>query len=78
MCPKDADRMANSVYPDQTAPLGAVIGSALCVHSYLSQYFDFFSSPEHEVLMVNYCDQSLSVVRALSSFCFKRLLLQNG
>ena len=36
-----------------------------------------FSSPEH-VLMVSYCDQSLSVVRALSSFCFKQLLLQNG
>ena len=37
-----------------------------------------FSSPEHEVLMVSYCDQYLSVVRALSTFCFKRLLLQNG
>ena len=37
-----------------------------------------FSSPEHEVLMVSYCDQSLSVVRALSTFCFKQLLLQNG
>ena len=24
MCPKDADRMANSADPDQTAPLGAV------------------------------------------------------
>ena len=24
MCPKDADGMANSVEPDQTAPLGAV------------------------------------------------------
>ena len=24
MCPKDADGMANSVDPDQTAPLGAV------------------------------------------------------
>ena len=30
------------------------------------------------MLMVSYCDQSLSVVRALSTFCFKRLLLQNG
>ena len=40
--------------------------------------FNIFSSPEHEVLMVSYCDQSLSVVRALSTFCFKRLLLQNG
>ena len=37
-----------------------------------------FSSPEHEVLMVSYCDQSLSVVRALSTFCFKQLHLQNG
>ena len=37
-----------------------------------------FSSPVYEVLMVSYCDQSLSVVRALSAFCFKRLLLQNG
>ena len=37
-----------------------------------------FSSPEHEVLMVSYCDQSLSVVRALSTFCFKGLLLQNS
>ena len=27
---------------------------------------------------LSYCDQSLSVVRALSTFCFKRLLLQNG
>ena len=39
---------------------------------------DIFSSPEHEVLMVSYCDQSLSVVRALSTICFKQLLLQNG
>ena len=27
--------------------------------------------------MVSYCDQSLSVVRVLSTFCFKQLLLQN-
>ena len=31
-----------------------------------------FSSPEHEVLMVSYCDQSMSVVRSPSStICFK-------
>ena len=30
------------------------------------------------MLMVSYCDQSLSVVRALSTFCFKQLLLKNG
>ena len=28
--------------------------------------------------MVSYCDQSLSVVCVLSTFCFKRLLPQNG
>ena len=27
--------------------------------------------------MVSYCDQSLSLLRALSTFCFKQLL-QNG
>ena len=36
-----------------------------------SQHVSFISSPEHEVLMVSYCDQSLSVVRALSTLCFK-------
>ena len=37
-----------------------------------------FSSPEHEVLKVRYCDRSLSVVRLSGvNFCFKRLLLQN-
>ena len=30
------------------------------------------------MLMVSYCDQSLSGVRALSTFCCKQLLLQNG
>ena len=35
-----------------------------------------FSSPEH-VLMVSYCDRSLSIIRALSTFWFK-CLLQNG
>ena len=33
---------------------------------------DIFSSPEHEVLMLSYCDQSMSVVRRPSStICFK-------
>ena len=32
----------------------------------------FVSSPEHEVLMVSYCDQSMSVVcRSSSTICFK-------
>ena len=38
MCPKGADGMANSVDPDQTAPLGAVwSGSALFAKTYLSE-----------------------------------------
>ena len=38
MSPKDADGMANSVDPDQTAPLGAVWdGSALFAKTYLSE-----------------------------------------
>ena len=36
MSPNDADGMANSVEPDQTAPLGAVwSGSALFAQAYL-------------------------------------------
>ena len=36
MSPNDADRMANSVDPDQTAPVGAVwSGSALFAQAYL-------------------------------------------
>ena len=38
MSPNDADRMANSVDPDQIAPLGAVwSGSALFAQTYLSE-----------------------------------------
>ena len=38
MNPKDANGMANSVDPDQTAPLGAVwSGSALFAQAYLSK-----------------------------------------
>ena len=54
---------------------GLEYGGITCVLQ--SQFSRVFRTPEHEVLMVSYCDQSLSVVRALSTFCFKRLLLQN-
>ena len=38
MCPKDAEGIANSVDPDQTAPLGAVrSGCALFAQTYLSE-----------------------------------------
>ena len=41
MYPKDADGMANSVDPDQTAPLGAVwSGSTLFALTSLSQYLE--------------------------------------
>ena len=49
MSPNDADGMANSVDPDQTAPLGAVwSGSALFAQAYMSKnlgslwYFEIF------------------------------------
>ena len=38
-------------------------------------FFLLFSSPEHEVLMVSYCDQSMSVVRRASSVVRRQQLL---
>ena len=35
---------------------------------HFNAYITYFSSPEHEVLMVSYCDRSASVVRRASSF----------
>ena len=51
MRPNDADWMANSVDPDQTAPLGAVwSGSTLFAQAYLSYFkiitVEFFSLDE--------------------------------
>ena len=55
MSPNDADGMANSVDPDQTAPLGAVwSGSALFAQAYLSEnlgtlrYFLSLFEPRHD------------------------------
>ena len=46
MSPKDADRMSNSVDPDQTAPLGAVwSGSALFAQAYLSENLETLRYP---------------------------------
>ena len=43
MCPNDADGMANSVDPDQTAPLGADrSGSTLFAKTYLSKNLGCF------------------------------------
>ena len=61
--------------------LGSLLAHCILVDSLaviFCCFYCIFSSPEHEVLIVSYCDQSLSVVRALSTFCFKLLLLQNG
>ena len=46
MHPKDADGMANSVDPDQTASSEAVWSwSALFAETYLSQYIEFVRYP---------------------------------
>ena len=59
MCPKDVDGIANSVDPDQTAPLGAVwSGSTLFALTYLSEnlgtiWYSTFSHhirPQHQHL----------------------------
>ena len=43
MSPNDADGMANSVDPDQTAPLGAVwSGSALFAQACLSDHYGIY------------------------------------
>ena len=39
------------------------------------QYFSIISSPEHEVLIVSYCGQSMSVVRRPSSVVRHQQLL---
>ena len=58
MSPNDADGMANSVDPDQTAPLGAVwSGSALFAQAYLSKnlgslrYFDLMLLPRLKLVL---------------------------
>ena len=63
-------RPTNLDYSRAKGPIVLAVGAG-------GSCLDSFSSPEHEVLMVSYCDQSLSVVR-LSTLCFKLLLLQNG
>ena len=47
MHPKDADGIANSVDPDQTASSEAVLSwSALFAETYLSQYIEFVRYPK--------------------------------
>ena len=44
MHPKDADGIANSVDPDQTAPLAVLSGSTLFAEAYLSINLGHYSS----------------------------------
>ena len=65
MHPKDADGMANSVDPDQTASSEAVWSwSALFAETYLSQYIEFlrYSDRVNEPLVL-YCHWSSTVLR---------------
>ena len=56
MHPKDADGMANSVDPDQTASLEAVWSwSALLAETYLSQYIEFVRYFELRVIDYKLC-----------------------
>ena len=67
MPPKDAEGIANSVDPDQTAPPGAVwAGSALFAQSYLSEnlgklryntfdHLSLFSSSSRKILIQGKC-----------------------
>ena len=52
MSPNDADGMANSVDPDQTARLGAVwSGSALFAQAYLSENLGSLRYSDHKNLL---------------------------
>ena len=53
MCPKDAEGIANSVDPDQTAPLGAVWSeSALFAQTYMSENFGSLRYQVEQILKV--------------------------
>ena len=55
MHPKDADGMANSVDPDQTASSEAVWSwSALFAETYLSQYIEFVQYYTYVIIMMSY------------------------
>ena len=66
MSPNDADGMANSVDPDQTAPLGAVwSGSALFAQAYLSENLGslrYLLYPHQNGVLVGYTVFSMSVI----------------
>ena len=47
MPPKDVERMANSVDPDQTAPWAVWSESTLFAQTYMSQYLKFLRYSSH-------------------------------
>ena len=47
-------------------PISNEIGGAY-LFAFVCPFFRLFSSPEHEVLMVSYCGQSMCVVRRAAS-----------
>ena len=73
MSPNDADRMANSVDPDQIAPLGAVwSGSALFARTYLSENLGpllyFNSSPNTKRRTINHLKYAFRIIALLLQF----------
>ena len=79
MHPKDADGMANSVDPDQTASSEAVWSwSALFAETYLSQYIEFVRYMYFKITVISheasYLRRSYVVYMPFSSislwFCF--------
>ena len=76
MNPNDADGMANSVDPDQTAPLGAVwSGSALFAQAYLSEilgslrYSKFSGVQTFRIFTVNIISVDLFSAQTAGQIC---------
>ena len=69
MHPKDADGMANSVDPDQTASSEAVWSwSALFAGTYLSQYIEFVRHVQIVVFFIKFEDQ-FKLAYSQSTYC---------
>ena len=73
-CPKIShtivsDKMAYAeiVDPGQAVPEGVRVTWFIIATDKRGYPHNIFSSPEHEVLMVSYCGQSMSVVRRAAS-----------
>ena len=82
MSPNDADGMANSVDPDQTAPLGAVwSGSALFAQTYLSENLGslrYFLNHRFDLCLIFYLkgSQAFNHLDSYQSWLMKYKLIQ--